>query len=400
MRCAKCSGFVTPDLSTCPACGAPVGEPKGAGSPGDRQRQEIRREWDSWRKGTYGSPTAVPGAVVAGSSPGPSPASLLRGDSDSSAVLPIDAKPLGFLNFLLLHAGISPFLEIAVDPALVRGKPGASLRVRSAPAVIEPSSTPLTRAGGKDVFEPPSSVPRYEAFRALDEAVRAQLDLEVTDGAAVLASRSFQVTAQNPNEWINGFGVEAALAGVITPNAQAVVDALAALSGDWHAYQAGDPKRVRQEAARIYEGIARKDLNYIGVPPSFEGTGQKVLFPDELLTSRRGCCIDIATLTAAMLERVGLNPVLLMVEGHAFAGVWLSEIQARQPILRDAEVVAGAVRDGALLVWNSTSYFKGEDERGFETAEQDGLRYLSKFRYLLDVAACRNAGFKPVPRRT
>ena len=88
--------------------------------------------------------------------------------------------------------------------------------------------------------------------------------------------------------------------------------------------------------ARVYEGIRAMGLSYIGVPPSFEGTGQKVLFPDEVLASCRGCCIDIATLTAAMLERAGLNPLIVLVQGHAYSGAWTSDIRARQPVLGPA----------------------------------------------------------------
>ena len=378
MRCPKCSGWVTPDLQTCPSCKASIGDEKPVGSVAERHRHEIDRNWETWKN-------EMPGPdfeSVAGAPSFSSPVSPVAAPNVAASGPPVEVEPWGILNFLLLHAGWSPFRSLKVRGD-TRGK---TLRVRSVPEMVQAATFPLGSLAGPGEPEPPVLTPSYEKFFALDEAIRAQLDVEVVDGDKVLFSQSFPVTAQNPNEWINGEGVEAALAGVVTPNAKDVVEAVAALSGDWVGYQARDPRRIRQEAARIYTGIAQMGLSYIGIPPSFEGSGQKVLFPDEVLAARRGCCIDLATLTAAMLERAGHNPVIVLVEGHAYTGVWTSDIRAKQPVLHDAAVVAECVEKGDLLVWNSTTYFGSEDARGFETAEKAGVSHLGKFRYLLDLS--------------
>ena len=179
-----------------------------------------------------------------------------------------------------------------------------------------------------------------------------------------------------------------------------MVEVLSGLPGDFVAYQAASRERVRGEAEAVYEGIRRLGLSYTGVPPSFEGTGQKVLFPDELLSRRRGCCIDIATLTAALLEAIGLHPTVVVVNGHAFSGVYADAMHARSPVLRDAAPVLELVEEGSLLVWNSTTYFDRQGDDGFAAAIEIGRRYLDDFVYLIDIAACRKQGFKPVTRRS
>lgn len=329
--------------------------------------------------------------------PGPTYPQLARATASEVAV---DGEPLGILNLLLLHAGISPLRRLEVTTSSPDGLAGCRLRVSASPPVAAPAVVDLPRGSRGGQVEPPALTPAYEAFYALDEAKRGQLELALLYENQVLAERTFPVTVQNPNEWINRPGAEAALAGIVTPSAPAVVEVLSALPGDFVAYQPGSRQRVREEAEAVYEGIRGLGLSYNGVPPSFEGTGQKVLFPDELLSRRRGCCIDIAALTAALLEAIGLNPAIVVVNGHAFSGVYTEQMNARTPVLRDAKTVLELVEEGSLLVWNSTTYFDRQGDDGFVAAIESGKQYLDEFVYLIDIAACRKHGFKPVTRRT
>lgn len=405
MRCPRCSSLVTPDLVTCPACGAKLGEQAAGTAQGgsllDRYRTQIEHDQASWRSQTFGS-------AAASGTPGPDlgkPGGDLRLDipslertAASEVTLEVDA--LEFVNFLLLHAGFSPFRVLKVGSSSADGLAGARLCVGLSPELAQKVSVPLADLGKGGELEPPVLSPDYERFLALDEAVRGQLDVEVLYEDTPLASRTLPVTVQTPNEWINMPGVEAALAGVVTPNAPAVSDLVGDLHGDFVAYQDGNRERIVREIAEVYEGIRRLGLQYVGVPPSFEGTGQKVLYPDEVIGGKRGCCIDIATLTAAILERVGYNPLLVMVSGHAYSGVWTGEIRAKRPIIREADVVKQAVAEGDLLVWNSTTYFDRQGDDSIGAAIEIGTRMLEELQYVLDIAACRQHGFKPVPRRS
>jgi len=154
-----------------------------------------------------------------------------------------------------------------------------------------------------------------------------------------------------------------------------------------------------REVSEVYESIRRLGLSYIGIPPSFEKTGQKVLFPDEVIASKRGCCIDIAVLTASLLERVGYNPLIIVITGHAYSGVWTSDIRAKTPVIRDPAVIRQAVEDGDLLVWNSTTYFDREGDDSIGAAVDLGVQMLDQLHYAIDIAACREHNFKPLPRR-
>ncbi|OGU29221.1 MAG: hypothetical protein A2057_08215 [Ignavibacteria bacterium GWA2_35_9] len=48
--------------------------------------------------------------------------------------------------------------------------------------------------------------------------------------------------------------------------------------------------------------------------------GQRIKYPKETLEQGRGNCIDASVLIASILEMIGLNPVIVIIPGHAFVG--------------------------------------------------------------------------------
>jgi len=386
MRCAKCHAWATPDMTTCSACGEPL--PRTA--TGDALVEKYQRQIRASRE-------RLAATVL------PDPELLKDLDAPRPGEVTIDATPLGVLNLLLLHAGFSPFRHLAVRDAPA----GARLRITARPPAVLAKTIALVDA---EEIEPPALEPDREVFFALEEAVAGQLDLAVVAADArgeepPIAAVSASVVVQNPNEWINAPGCEAALAGVVTPNAAAVTEIVRGLPGDFTAYQTDDPRRFGEEIAAVYRGLRDLGLSYVGVPPSFEGTGQKVLYPDQVLAWKRGCCVDLAALTAAVLERLGFNPLLILTRtadgdrGHALSGVWSSEIRAKQPVVRDRDAVARAVAEGELMVWNPTTCCARAGDAELAAAIRNGTRLLDDFEYALDVAACRHHGYKPLSRR-
>ncbi len=398
MRCPECQELVKPDAASCPACGGALRSPAaGDGSLIDKYSRQIAVAGARWNvEAPPELPLTIPHSRARAPQDLPAPGRTPQGD------LAIEAQTFGVLNLLLLHGGFSPFLRLGVrcrEPELLAG---TSLRITGDPEAVRPTTLPLTAAGR---LEPPALSPDYDTFFALDEAVAGHLDLALLRQGRSVIESSLPVTVQNPNEWINQPGCEAALAGLITPNAPAVAELIEGIGLDFVAYQSPSAESVRREIAAVHEALRRLDLSYIGVPPSFEGTGQKVLFPDEVLRSRRGCCIDLAVLNAALLERVGYSPLIFFVRdrergwGHAFCGVWTSTIRAREPVLRDRGVLLSAVTGHDLLVWNSTTMFDRGGADCLSPAMASGVQLLEHFEFALDVGACRAHGYKPVPRK-
>ncbi|MCP4659758.1 MAG: hypothetical protein GY856_30515 [bacterium] len=405
MRCAKCNAWATPDMATCSTCGEPLPESAAGDGAGGSLVEKYQRQIRASRDRLAATVLPDPGIVSDRELFAESLENLDGGRTgEVTGEVTIAAATVGVLNLLLLHAGFSPFRQLAV-----RGPgapPGARLRITARPSAVMAKNIPLIDAGE---LEPPALEPDPEVFFALDEAVAGQLDLAVvaTDRPEQrpIAAATASVTVHNPNEWINAPGCEAALAGVVTPNAAAVSELVGRLPGDFTAYQTDDSRRFGEEIAAVHAGLRDLGLSYVGVPPSFEGTGQRVLYPDQVLALKRGCCVDLAALTAAVLERLGFNPLLILTRaadrdrGHALSGVWSSEIRAKQPVVRDRDALCRAVAEGELMVWNSTTCCERDGDAELGAAIRSGTHLLDDFEYALDVAACRHHGYKPLSRR-
>jgi hypothetical protein len=64
------------------------------------------------------------------------------------------------------------------------------------------------------------------------------------------------------------------------------------------------------------------DLTYISTPVSFApGDTQAIRLPSEALSSSSGNCIELALLYASAVEAMGMEPVIVIVPGHAYLGV-------------------------------------------------------------------------------
>ncbi len=385
MRCPDCNALVTPDLHGCPACRRPLQPAFAAtGSVIEKYRRQIAESRDHWSR-------AGPLEDVAES---PS-------QETSRAGVALDVDAPGVLNLLLLHAGYSPLSRVSVLGARPGLLQSASLRLSCEPVAFHSKTVPLS--GGESWVEPPLVTPDVEFFSTLDEAISGEIEVTLTAEGQARARARLPVSIHSSNEWILRPGCEAALAGMVTPNAAAVAAVLTGVDRDFAGYQAASSARVGREAEAVHDAVHSLDLRYLGVAPSFEGVGQRVLFPEQVVDARRGSCIDHAVLVAALLERAGAHPLILLLRdddrgwGHAICGVWTADIRAKSPVLRDRQVIDRAVAGSDLLVWDATPDPTAGRRPGFAEATQAGRRLIRYFEFAIDVRACRDHGFKPLP---
>ena len=96
-------------------------------------------------------------------------------------------------------------------------------------------------------------------------------------------------------------------------------------------------------AAMVGHAIA-----YVYPPASFERSGQLVRGPSEILERRVGTCLDLALTYASCLEQAGLHPVLVLTEGHALVGVWLTDTDFSTVVVDDPQMLRKRIQlDGA-----------------------------------------------------
>lgn len=134
------------------------------------------------------------------------------------------------------------------------------------------------------------------------------------------------------NYWINGICPQS-IAGFVAPNSPQILHLAKRASqllkeqtgnSSFTAYLDNDKTSVRQQMAAIYATIYELQITYMVLPATFSAA-QRIRTVDEILTYKTANCIEMAILFSSLAEACGLNPFIVLVPGHAFAGVWLKD---------------------------------------------------------------------------
>lgn len=168
-------------------------------------------------------------------------------------------------------------------------------------------------------------------------------------------------------------------------------------------YQFDDPNRVKQMAAAAYAAIQQKNITYANPPSSFEMFGQRIRLADAVLEQHLGTCMDMTLLYVACLEAMGLNPIMVMMHGHIFAGVWLVDDSFSDTIMDDPTHLEKRMASGIneILVVECTAMNAGHS-LDFDRANKAALDHVADYRnfeFVIDVARARSMGIRPLPVR-
>lgn len=188
----------------------------------------------------------------------------------------------------------------------------------------------------------------------------------------------------------------------VTPNTRPITEALQIAAdysptGQLWGYQNGDTEQqqaaiVREQVKAILQALKEQvRIRYINAPISFgqkaDQVQQRVNLPKDSLELRQANCIDGAVLYASLIERAAMNPVIVIILGHAFVG-WETWDGSGQYEVLETTLTGSHTFEEAL-------------ERGiqeFEGAEPlvgRPLFHPDGFAVLLDVKALRERGVLP-----
>src|SRR5690606_37922334 len=129
--------------------------------------------------------------------------------------------------------------------------------------------------------------------------------------------------------------------------------------------------------------------------------GQRIRLPEQVLETRMATCIDVALLAASCLEQAGLHPLLVVIDGHAFTGVWLIEDTFPIPATDDGLRLRKRVELKEILLFDPT-HATNKPSTDFARAAATGRRWLDEidqFRCVIDVHRARKGGIRPLPER-
>jgi len=179
--------------------------------------------------------------------------------------------------------------------------------------------------------------------RSLRDRVQSTIYIKVQVGDRTALETTTRITLIPVDEWVDDTDNNPWLPSFVLPRDPAILTIIAAArryligirddpAAGFDGYQAIDKKAddpyagVDAQVQAIWSAIVNEfRLQYINPPPSYSEQSQRLRTPSDILGSTSGTCIDLALLLASCLEYVEIYPVVVLLNGHAFAGYWRSE---------------------------------------------------------------------------
>lgn len=301
--------------------------------------------------------------------------------------------------------------SISVENRSSRHWQGLRLELSSTPAFLRPKTWIIDR------LIPGDSLPLGDRkidldasyLAGLNEAERGEITLRLIAGSEVLNEHRHEVRLLARDEWGGVTDMVQLLPAFVLPNDPAVSTLLRKaaerLAAHGHSsaldgYQSQDPKRTFMLAAAIYSAIASMGLHYAEPPASFESRGQKIRRPTTIAEEGLATCLDTTLLFAAGLEAAGLHPVILMFDGHAAVGVWLTKRSFSNAIETDQMEVRKALASNELIAFETTGVTQrpaitlGAAQRTLDRrlAEEEAHAFVAA----IDVRRARSGGITPL----
>ena len=246
----------------------------------------------------------------------------------------------------------------------------------------------------------------------LTERLSGNLKVEITSGETLIFTRTYPIDILAYDQWGGLNVLPEMLAAFITPNHTAIspiIKRAAAILGQWtdnpslDEYQSRNPDRVRKQMAAIYTAISEQQIIYSTVPASFEEYGQRVRLADSVMAQKLGTCLDMSLLYASCLEAIGLNALVIITQGHAFAGAWLVPETFPDPTIDDVSLLTKRTAEGIYdITLVETTCMNMGHQSDFDDAvkKADGkLKDGTPFILAVDVKRARHSGIRPIPQR-
>ena len=168
---------------------------------------------------------------------------------------------------------------------------------------------------------------------------------------------------------------------------------------------------IYDQVRALYDAVYNYGINY-QLPPAgglyilsdnLDMDSQRLRLPADVLKDRKGTCIDLTLLFAALLEEVGLKPIIVVEYDHAFVGVFLknNDMFINGEEERITEIYNGAsvgvnrflLFDATFIANNSGNNFDNAVKQGFDNVKN----YKEKFFKAIDVLSCHSTIFSPIP---
>jgi len=316
------------------------------------------------------------------------------------------------VNFAAQQNDVPVIKGLHVDNHAESSLTDITLRISAEPAFAERWEARIASIPTGSSYQVPAVdlVLAPQFLGELTERIRGQLRFELMQGEQLLLDHIEALDLLARDEWGGLSSLPEILAAFALPNHPAVEEILKDAAGilrGWtgdpslSGYQSKDRRRVVMIAAAIYGALQKQNLTYINPPASFETEGQRVRLPDRILEARMGTCLDLTMLATACLEQAGLHPIVVLVKGHAFAGVWLQDEYFGDLVIDDPLRIRKRIELNEIAAFDPTCV-TAQPSLTFDQAGREAWRRFEdpqEFLCAIDVARARKGKIRPLPER-
>lgn len=334
---------------------------------------------------------------------------------DDNASKWIDVAIAGKVTFATQQSAVPIIADLVVRNISEEVLESVTLSMTCEPPVLAPRAWKFDRlASGGEVRVKDRNVALDGGLLSrLNEAMRTQVTFVLSHSSGgethelEVVSRDIMALARN--EWGGASVMQELLAAFVMPNDPAVAVILrdaaevlrsAGKEGKLDGYQSKSRTRVWEIASAIWSAVCAKRLVYCEPPASFERSGQKIRTPSDVLNQGLATCLDSALLFSAAFEQAGLYPVLVLVEGHVMAGVWLQPTQFASLTTEDPIDVRKPVALKELVLFETTlatsDIYVPFDRAIREAESRIAEEREAQFVYALDIRQARGRYITPL----
>lgn len=321
---------------------------------------------------------------------------------------------LPLINFAMQQNKVSVIHQLSIENMTSEPFRNIQVQITAEPdfGSITPVMMEAIPANNSVCLQSFSLVLSANYFAQLTERMSGSLKIEIRSEAETIFTQTYPIDILAYDQWggINIF--PEMLAAFITPNHAVltpIIKRAAAILEQWTGtpsldeYQSRNPDRVRKQMAAIYTALTEQQIIYSTIPASFEEHGQRVRLTDSVLAQKLGTCLDMALLYASCLESIGLNALIVITKGHAFAGGWLVPETFPDPAIDDVSLLTKRTAEGIYdITLVETTCMNMGHNADFDNAVKSANGKLSdpgSFILAIDIRRARHSGVRPIPQR-
>jgi very-short-patch-repair endonuclease len=328
-----------------------------------------------------------------------------------SGVLKISCAAADNVNVAFYQNAVPIIRELVLENGLGRELADIHVHLASEPPFLSPGVWHIDRIADQTTHHIRSLDLKLDPtfLAGLNASRRGELRIRVEAAGEWVGEQNIEINLLPPSHW---GGVNAApelLAAFVRPTDPSVdvilreaSDKLAAAGRDpaVDGYRKGTKGRSWEIADAIWAALVSHAIAYVLPPKSFERSGQQVRGPSDILSRKVGTCLDLTLLYASCLEQAGLNPLLVMTEGHAFVGVWLVDEDFSSLVVDDAQMLRKRVQLEEMVMVETT-LLTGSHPARFRQAVEHAKKLIAEeaeapFELAIDVRRARSAKIRPL----